>query len=114
VEDQAVDFADLVDRFTGRAGVTLPQEPDRHAFGAGALKVDGSIFAMEVRERIVLKLPAVRVSQLIAAGTGEPFRNGKGSPMREWVAITTDQASTVTRLAEEALAFVGRRGYPER
>jgi hypothetical protein len=110
VEDQAVDFADLVDRFAGRAGITLPQEPDRHAFGAGALKVDGSIFAMEVRDRIVLKLPAVRVSQLIADGTGKPFRNGKGRPMREWVALTTDRASTLTRLAEDACAFVSRRG----
>ena len=106
-----MDFAELVDRFTGRAGVTLPQEPDRHAFGAGALKVGGSIFAMEVRDRIVLKLPAARVRQLIAAGTGEPFRNGKGSPMREWVALTTAQASMLTRLAEEACAFVGRRGH---
>ena len=38
-------------------------------------------------------------------GTGTPFANGRGAPMREWVALGPDDAADLD-LAREALAFV--------
>ena len=45
---------------------------------------------------------------LIAAGQGESFDAGKGRPMREWVAVSTEDPDEWRRLATEAAAFVGR------
>jgi hypothetical protein len=100
-------FAALVDRFEERPAVT-PPEPGGRRFGASALKVHGSIFAMLQADRLVIKLPATRVAELIADGDGEPFDAGKGRPMKEWVAIpvAADDALWL-ELAEEAFAFVG-------
>ncbi len=106
--DDAVDsagrFAVLVDAFTEEPGVTPPGAAGRRAFGSETLKVDGAIFAMRVQNELVVKLPAARVAELVGAGTCAPFANGRGSPMREWAAVT-DPASDL-ELASEALAHV--------
>ena len=73
-------------------------------FGSSALKVDGRIFAMEVGGSLVLKLPAPRVAELVADGTGEPFAGARGTPVREWVALA--EGADARALAREALAFV--------
>ena len=101
-------FAAVVDGFAGRPGVT-PPDPTSRAFGASALKVNGSIFAMLQRGRLVVKLPRGRVQSLLADGTAVPFDAGKGRPMREWVAVPDGDAAAWRALAEEALRFVGRR-----
>ena len=100
-------FDDLVARFLQQPGVT-PPSPGR-GFGSSALRVDGRIFAMLVRGRLVVKLPASRVDELVAAGDGERFDANKGTPMREWLAL--DPASSVEwePLASEALSFVRGR-----
>ncbi|MBA2381883.1 MAG: hypothetical protein H0V73_07210 [Chloroflexi bacterium] len=58
--------------------------------------------------RLVLKLPASRVSELLAAGGGLPFDAGKGRPLREWVALADADDATWRSLAREAATFVGR------
>ena len=101
-------FAILIRELTPADGVSLGQ--GRRGFGSGTLMVDGHIFAMVQGERIVLKLPAPRVAELIASGRGHPFGAGKSRPLREWVAL--DQANADwRRIADEALAF-GRAGRP--
>lgn len=97
-------FERLVERYVTRPGVQ-PPEPGGRRFGSSALKVNGSIFAMTMDDRIVLKLPADRVAALIADGSGEPFGAGKGRPMREWVSLTDPADADL--LAEEAYEFVG-------
>jgi hypothetical protein len=78
-------------------------------FGStGQLKVDGSIFAMLVRGKLVLKLPADRVQALVDSGDGEPFDAGKSRPMREWLALSSTSRKPWLPLAREAMAFVGR------
>jgi hypothetical protein len=52
-------FTELVQAFGGRPGVTSPYEDGNRRFGSDALKVNGSIFAMLTRGRLVVKLPQV-------------------------------------------------------
>lgn len=98
-------FADLVEHFNGTPGVT-PPEAHRRGFGSHALKVHGSIFAMFVRGHLVVKLPAARVRELIADGTGGVFDANKGTPMREWLTVLDGSPEVWRELAQEALTFV--------
>ena len=107
VDDSEARFAALVAHFAGRPEVAPPQS-GRRRFGASALTVNGSIFAMVQDGRLVVKLPRERVAGLIADGTGQPFDAGKGRPMKEWVAVPNADDATWRDLAEEALAFVRR------
>jgi TfoX N-terminal domain len=99
-------FEQLVEAFVRRPGVTGPGG-ERRRFGSSALKVNGSIFAMLTRDELVLKLPRVRVAELISEGSGRPFDAGKGTPMKEWVVVADPDPQAWRELAEEALAFVG-------
>lgn len=97
-------FNDIVSTFVGRPGVTPPVGGPRR-FGSDALRVNGSVFCMiSSGERFVVKLPAVRVRELIDASVGEPFRAGKKSPMRNWLVVTDDAPGRWESLAEEAYA----------
>ena len=55
----------------------------KRAFGATSLKTDGRIFAMLVKGRLVVKLPAARVTQLVDDGAGERFDPGHGRAQKE-------------------------------
>ena len=100
-------FDALVEAFAGRPGVTAPGEQGRRrGFGSSALKVNGSIFAMLVNEHVVVKLPGRRVEELLGSGAGEPFSGGRGTPMREWVIVTSTDDRIRLDLVEEAFSFV--------
>jgi hypothetical protein len=103
--DPAALFADLCEEYAGVTGVTGPEGSPRR-FGSETLKVNNKIFAMVVGGRLVVKLPRTRVTELVEAGRGEPFDSGKGSPMKEWVALAGDEAEC-RALVTEAYAFVG-------
>lgn len=72
--------------------------------GFPCLRRDGRYFASLEREsgRLILKLPASRVQELVAAGTGFPF-SPNGRVFREWIAL--DETADWSRLATEALDF---------
>jgi hypothetical protein len=107
--DEAERFADLVDVLRTERGVTVPGESDRRGFGSSALRVNGSIFAMLSRGHLVVKLPRDRVTALIRDGIGGPFDAGKGTPMKEWLTVLSDDDRTRRALAQEALDFVRLR-----
>jgi hypothetical protein len=100
-------FAALVGALGNEAGVSVGAGGT--GFGAGTLQVEGRIFAMVSAGRLVLKLPARRVAELLDAGEGLPFDAGKGRPMKEWVALDDGAGVPYASLAREALAFVGKR-----
>ena len=113
-ETRAADarFAKVVDAFEGEEGVTLGS--GGRGFGAGALQVDGRIFAMVSGGRFVVKLPRERVDALVASGDGAPFDAGKGRPMKEWVALSVRIERRWLSLATEARAFVAGSTKPTR
>ena len=97
------EFASVVTGLSGKPGVTSAR-----MFGSSALKVNGKVFAMLVKGRLVVKLPQERVTALIGSGVGEHFDPGHGRIMREWVAVRPPAYSKTKwrNLAEEAKDFV--------
>ncbi len=94
-------FAPVVAAFAG------DQEVGRgKMFSSSAvLNVNGKIFAMQVKGRLVVKLPKLRVDELISRGDGARFNPGHGRLMKEWVAVEPGAAAWVD-LAKEAYRFV--------
>jgi TfoX/Sxy family transcriptional regulator of competence genes len=87
----------------------LLREPDVEegtGFGTNpGLNTGGKIFAMLVRDGLVVKLPADRCAELIAAGTAEPFVVGKRR-MREWIRLAEVDEAEWDSLAREARDYV--------
>jgi hypothetical protein len=97
-------YSDLVDELVGTPGVTPPSGGT--GFGRSGLRFQRKIFAMLVRGRLVVKLPAGRIDALIEAGEGVRFDANKGTPMREWFSLDPESALDWPPLAQEALDFV--------
>jgi len=105
-------FAAIVSALGQTLGVSTPDAPPASGarFGSSALRVHGRIFAMVSAQRLVLKLPAKRVTELVDSGRGAPFDGGKGRPMEEWVSLAPEHQDDWLSLATEALGFVGSKG----
>jgi hypothetical protein len=103
-------YQDLVDELVGTPGVSPP--PGGSGFGRGAVRFEKKIFVMFVRGRLVLKLPAVRVAELVGTGEGVRFDANKGTPMKEWFSLSSESSLPWPPLAREALEFArsGRGG----
>ncbi|SRR5229473_4974312 len=76
-------------------------------FGSPGLKINGKVFAMLVKGKLVVKLPKERVDALVASGDGQHFDPGHGRLMKEWVAIAPVTKEKWLSLAKEARDFVG-------
>jgi hypothetical protein len=96
-------FEELVGELIQSPDVSPPAGGRR--FGSHALRRRGRIFAMLVRGCLVVKLPRVRVDELVAAGAGVRFDANKGTPMKEWFTLDSGSALSWSELAHEALAF---------
>jgi len=103
-------YEDLIDDLMGEPGVTPPQG---RGFGRSAVRLNGKIVVMFVRGRLVLKLPAERVDEMIATGQGVRFDANKGTPMREWLSLDPASQEPWLPLAREALSFA-RSGHGAR
>ncbi|GAB2584165.1 hypothetical protein [Kribbella endophytica] len=56
-------------------------------FGSEALRVGRKVFAFVGREgQLIVKLPAPKVAELLAAGEAEPVHVGR-NPTREWAGV---------------------------
>lgn len=104
-------FARLVKTMLARSDATYGSDESRGArrsFGSTSLKANGKIFAMLVKDRLVVKLPATRVEESVAAGTGERFDPGHGRVQKEWFSVRSDSIDDWLALATESEAFVGK------
>ena len=82
----------------------------KRAFGSTSLKTDGKIFAMLVKDRLVVKLPAARVQALVDDGAGERFDPGHGRIQKEWLSVAGLDADAMARAGgQESEAFVAKR-----
>jgi hypothetical protein len=96
-------YADLVDEFIPVDGVTPPAGGS--GFGRNAMRYQRKLFAMLVRGRLVVKLPASRVDELVGTGHGDRFDANKGTPMKEWFSLAPESHLEWLPLAQEALDF---------
>jgi TfoX/Sxy family transcriptional regulator of competence genes len=104
---KARDDADIDPRFAPIAAAFAadPSVSRGWMMSSYGLKVNGKIFAMFGKGRLVLKLPKARVDALVISGRGERFDPGHGRLMKEWIALDTE-AKDGLELAEEACRFV--------
>jgi hypothetical protein len=96
-------FEDLVGELLGCPGVIPPRGGS--GFGRSALRWEKKIFAMLVRGRLVVKLPAPRVDALVAGGDGVRFDANQAAPMKEWFSLDPESDLAWGPLAREALDF---------
>ncbi len=102
-------YAAIIEALCAEPNVTSPRPGNR--FGAAGLKINGKIFAMLVRGRLVVKLPKPRVDTLIGSGEGEPYDpRSDGRLMKEWVSIEPTSEAEWLPLAQEAMKFVATKG----
>jgi hypothetical protein len=90
---------------TSWAPTELPRRAGGGGFGRSALRYRTKIFAMFVRGRLVLKLPARRVTELVSSGAGIHFDANKGTPMKEWFSLDPESELDWLDLGREALDF---------
>ncbi len=105
-------FDAVVGELVAVAGVTPPGSGGKSGFGRSALRVDGKIFAMLVRGRLVVKLPKKRVDELVGSEDGLRFDANKGTPMNEWLTLDPASGRDWAALAREALAYVAPARSP--
>ena len=75
-------------------------------FGSSGLKVNGKLFAfVSSKGQFVVKLPKLRVEELVRAGKAEHFDPGHGRRMKEWAAIESAMGDWI-EFAREAHRFV--------
>lgn len=70
------------------------------------IRLGGAFVAMPYHQGpgLVIKLPAGRVADLVAQGTGQPFAPA-GRVFKEWVLVERHDAALWDALLDEALAF---------
>jgi len=77
----------------------------KSGFGSG-LRVNGKIFAMLSKGKLVVRLPDQRMNEIIASGNGEPYTQGQNRPTKEWLIVESTSEDDWIPLAMEAMEFV--------
>ena len=102
-------WATLVETILAQGGATYGSDGPQRAFGATSLKTNGKIFAMLVKDRLVVKLDRRRVDELVEAGQGRHFDPGHGRLQKEWLDVDSESDDVWLDLATESEAFVAKR-----
>jgi hypothetical protein len=75
------------------------------------LKADGRFFAFARDDELTVRIAPARVSELIAAGEGQPFRSGSRT-MKGWVTVAPAAEAALETYLEEARAWTARPSRP--
>jgi hypothetical protein len=105
-------FKTIVEVLLNNPDVTPPSDgaQSKKGFGSSALKIQNKIFAMLVRDKLVVKLPKPRVDALVASGKGDRFDPRQdGRLMKEWVTVESTYEEEWLALATEAMEFVASK-----
>jgi TfoX/Sxy family transcriptional regulator of competence genes len=102
-------WAALVETMLAQGAATYGSDGPQRAFGSTSLKTGGKIFAMLVKDRLVVKLDRRRVEELVEAGKGRRFDPGHGRLQKEWLDVDSASQDVWLELATEAEAFVAKR-----
>jgi TfoX/Sxy family transcriptional regulator of competence genes len=102
-------WASLVETMLAQGSATYGSDGPPRAFGSTSLKTDGKIFAMLVKDRLVVKLDRRRVDELVEAGQGQRFDPGHGRLQKEWLDVDSESSDVWLNLATESEAFVAKR-----
>jgi hypothetical protein len=98
-------FDQLAEAYIERPGVGLGR-----MMSSQGLTINKKIFAMSVRGRLVVKVPAKQVRAWTADGRGEPFEPRPGRLMREWLSVPYEPGARGRRrwrsLIDDAFEFV--------
>jgi TfoX/Sxy family transcriptional regulator of competence genes len=101
------EFTSVLSALSAEPGVTTGK-----MFGAEGLKIQQRVFAMEVKAKLVVKLPQERAAELCASGAAEPFDPGHGRPMKQWVTVSKRANVDWLQLSREALRYVSGAKSP--
>jgi hypothetical protein len=71
------------------------------------LRAGGKFFAFVRDGDLVVKLPAERVTALVASGEGAPFVGSRERVMREWVVLRPANEEACAAYVAEARGFAG-------
>jgi TfoX/Sxy family transcriptional regulator of competence genes len=102
-------WTSLVETVLAQGVATYGSDGPQRAFGSTSLKTGGKIFAMLVKDRLVVKLDRRRVEELVEAGKGRQFDPGHGRLQKEWLDVDSESDDVWLELATEAEAFVAKR-----
>jgi hypothetical protein len=96
------------DRLVHELSKEAPNDsPRRDGFGSGSLFVGRKLFGLlGSTGALIVKLPPLRVAELIASGIGTPWHPGTGKPLKEYVAIAYARQRDWSRFAKEARAYI--------
>lgn len=75
-------------------------------FASMGLKLGKSVFAMEVKGDLVVKLPLERAEELRAKKLATAFDPGHGRVMKQWVRVAPTAHVDWVALSHEAMTFV--------
>ena len=70
------------------------------------LKTAGKFYGFATADDLVVKLPSLRVDELIDTGLGLPCSPRPGRPMKEWVRIPAPDEESCLSYLLEARTFV--------
>ena len=75
-------FDELAAEYLGRPGIFHGR-----IWHHEGLKVNDKVFAMIVRDELVVKIPAAGAARLVATGDAVAFEPRPGRPAKEWVVV---------------------------
>ncbi|HEX3811242.1 MAG TPA: hypothetical protein VHX59_00240 [Mycobacteriales bacterium] len=95
-------FDKLAEDYVRRPGVSLGRMmSSRHV-----LSVNRKIFAMLVRDKLVVKLPKARANALVGSGAALAFEPSTGRSMKEWIVLEMPDKKQWQGLIREAFSYI--------
>ena len=75
-------FKAIETEFSAKSGVETGR-----MFGSEGLKIGGKVFAMLVKDSLVVKVPVSRANELLSSKLVKLFDPGHGRLMKEWIVL---------------------------